>query len=225
MKKNKLFYKTATLLLLAGLFYSCDLIFKSHDVLIDQETKDYCLFGKDSYWIYQDSATLKTNNIVLETPTVHEFISFGGGDNCYNGETFSTNISSYLQDSIFSFRVILTATFANPDIVRPCVLLLQSENSPRWAGEPYYSNGEIDEFFFNANNIDVNNMTLFDKKDSASINGVTYSNVKIFEFNYLEKKRIYYWAKYIGLIREEIYENDNVIVKNLIRYNVKPYKQ
>jgi hypothetical protein len=49
--------------------------------------------------------------------------------------------------------------------------------------------------------------------------------VKIFEFDDdLGKKEIYYWAKHVGLIREEIYRNDSVVsIRNLIGYNVKPY--
>ena len=64
-----------------------------------------------------------------------------------------------------------------------------------------------------------------------------FYNVKIFEHRYpfySEKRRIvemYYWAKHVGLIRKEVFKYDeewipvDTMIKNLIRYNVKPYKQ
>ena len=49
--------------------------------------------------------------------------------------------------------------------------------------------------------------------------------VKIFKFSDKEIEKVFYWVQYIGLIREETYINDTAIVRNLLKYNVKPYKE
>jgi uncharacterized protein YkuJ len=100
---------------------------------------------------------------------------------------------------------------ADPDISKPCVL----REGSYFKGKPYYHSGGF-----------LNRLILVEKKGNYSINGVKYSNVKIFEWNYLEEKKIFYWAKHIGLIRIEVYENDSIVsIRNLIKYNVKPYKK
>ena len=213
MKKIKLIYKISIVLLLSISLSAC---FKPKEILIDQESKDYCLFGEGSYWIYQDSATLKVNNIVIDMPIIHEFIPFGG----YNGEVYSTNISLYSHNDVRSLEVSLTTKFADPKLLKPSVLWLSKESLNNWGF--YYHSGEIEKHI---PYVRPNTLILIEKKDNYSINGVKYSNIKIFESSYLEERKRCYWAKHIGLIRTEIYKNDSVIVKNLIRYNVKPYNQ
>ena len=210
MKMFKLIYKIVTILLAGVLLTTCD---KSiGEIRIDQESKDYCLFAEDSYWIYQDSTTLAIDSVVIDNPIGYRFSRSSG--NGYKCETYFIHTSSYFQNNILSFESRLTTSHADPDILKPCLLFGENGIS--------YRNGEIGENFPHSR---ANTIILVEKKNNYSINGVSYSNVKVFEYNYLGIKRIYYWAKYVGLIREEIYENDSVIVKNLVKYHVKPYNK
>jgi len=195
-----------TALLLGMLLHAC---FKPEGILIDKESKDYCLFAEGSYWIYQDSATHIIDSVVIDKPISYSFGSEPKRDP-YR-ETYSTHISFYSQDSVSSILFDLTTGEADSDLKKPC--LLRS-----YFFATMYHNGEVFEKFPNFKSLPV----LVKKEDSYLINGITYLNVKIFEENMrVGKKRICYWAKNIGLIRTEIYKNDSVIVKNLIRYNVK----
>jgi len=209
MKKTNLIYKASILLLLCGLLCACDI--PIGEIRIDQESKDYCLFAEGSYWIFQDSATYAIDSVVIDKPVYYDFSR--SSVNAYNCESYSTRISSYSQDNIASRQVVLTTGEANSDLEKTCVLEVTTFGT-------MYHNGEIFEIVSNNHCV-----ILVEKKANYSINGTTYFQVKIFEDNCRgEEKRIFYWAKHVGLIRTEIYNmynNDTVIVKNLIRYNVK----
>ncbi|MDL2309207.1 hypothetical protein LJC53_06465 [Bacteroidales bacterium OttesenSCG-928-C03] len=71
IKKHKL---VVGLLFLPLLFSGCDSWKTDLEALIDQESKDYCLFAEGSYWIYQDSATLDIDSVVIDIPI--EYISY-----------------------------------------------------------------------------------------------------------------------------------------------------
>jgi len=217
MKNSRFIYSAVAVLVVGILLSTC----KNPDVYvsIDQETKDYCLFGQGSYWIYQDSATFKNDSIIIENPIDYEQRSFGGGDNCYTGETYSTRILFYSQDSTYNFIISLTSRV--DDYLPEGISVLCNDLKWGHATALYYHSGKVMESFPDGRK----SLNLLEKKDNYSINGVAYSNVKIFEHNYLEEKRLYYWAKNIGLIRTEIHKEDSIIVKNLIRYNIKPYNQ
>ena len=109
---------------------------------------------------------------------------------------------------------MLTTSQADPKLLKPCLLLL--------AGEIKYHNGEIGETFPN-----YDDLILYAKNNNYQINGKTYTNVKIFKYSGPDKdvEKTFYWAKHIGLIREEIYKDSTVSVRNLIKYKVKPYNQ
>ena len=169
---------------------------------IDKETKDYCLFGEESYWLYQDSATLKIDSVVIDNPISHKFLLEEAESCDYSTEIFAIKGSFFSYDSTFFFHVRLlpssTAVLSDDGFIT------------------YYHNGQIGEGF---------GTKLKEKRNNYLINGIVFNNIKIFEYYHLGHKEIYYWAKHVGLIRMEIYENDTVIVRNLIKYNVKPYNQ
>ncbi|MDL2309209.1 hypothetical protein LJC53_06475 [Bacteroidales bacterium OttesenSCG-928-C03] len=209
MRKITKIHKIVAMLLACGLLYACD--YPAGEIRIDQESKDYCLFAEGSYWIYQDSATLKIDSVVIDKPIYYNLRRSNG--NGYDCETYSSRVSVYSHDTVLSFSTRLTTSQAYADDLKPCLLMYRGIK---------YHNGGIGEMFPGF----INLIILLAQKNIYSINGITYSDVKIFEENYLAQKNIYYWAKHIGLIREEIYENDSLIsVKNLIKYNVKPYNQ
>ena len=213
MKTIKLIPTLGIILLLSGcLNIACD--FKLYpEIYIDQESKDYCLYAEGSYWIYQDSASHTIDSNVIEYPVTYTFSrSNWNGCKC---ETFYFGISSFADDTTIYFALRLTTGDADHELLKPCLLLL--------AGEIKYHNGEIGETFPNINS----DFVLYTKNNNFQINGKTYADVKIFKCSYPNMKieKIFYWAKHIGLIREEIYKDSTVSVRNLIKYKVKPYNQ
>ena len=192
-----------TAVLLSILLNAC---LKQKEIKIDQETKDYCLFAEGSYWLYQDSATLKIDSVVINNPIRYDFTrSKVNGCVC---EYYKSSISFYAQDNRFYSEILLTTGSADPDILKPCILMKNID--------VMYHNGDVSEIVPNYFSI-----ILLERKENYSINGINYSDVKIFKNERCE----YYWAKNIGLIRTEIHKEDSIIVKNLIKYNVKPYNK
>jgi hypothetical protein len=202
MRKMRLFYQICTILILCGCLNAC---FKPKKALIDQETKDYCLFAEGSYWIYQDSATLKMDSVVIGGPPIRGSYENGG----YDCEEYGLLVLSYSPDSTLRFAPRLTT-----GRTAPYVLLIDYP----W-GEAYYHNGALGK--------KLEYLVLSENRSNYVVNGITYSNIKIFEFKYSfeSPKKINYWAKHVGIIRQEIYTTDSVTVRNLIKYNVKPYKK
>jgi len=211
MKTIKLIYKLGIILLLSGcLNIACDWSYK--EIHIDQESKDYCLYAKGSYWIYQDSASHAIDSNVIEYPVSYTFSrSRENGCKC---ETFNFGILSFVDDTTLLHDFMLTTSSADPELLKPC--LLEAE-------ETKYHNGEIGETFPDIKG----DFVLYAKNNNYQINGKTYTNVKIFKYSGPDKdvEKTFYWAKHIGLIREEIYKDSTVSIRNLIKYKVKPYNQ
>ena len=207
MKTFKFIYKTAAILLVCGLLQACTKPPKETEHLIDQETKDYCLFGQGSYWIYQDLATLERDSVVIDK--IRYEIEDSKGFSKSTLENYLINISSYFQDSIHNIRVALGINFS-----KHCCLYFNYD--------VIYHNGKIME-----SNYDYRNTILVEKKNNYSVNGFIYSEVKVFKYSEYGIEKIFYWAKHIGVIRREIHNNNNgcVTINNLIKHNVKPYKE
>jgi uncharacterized protein YeeX (DUF496 family) len=200
MKTKRLFYKICTILILCGCLNAC---FRLKEVKIDQESKDYCLFEQGSYWIYQDSATLKIDSVAIDKAPRYSTYQEDG----YLGEQYKFTEAHYSHDSTWTYWLILVAGMYDNYTILIGQLSREISYHNRRTGE------------------NVNRTVLSENKNNFILNGIIYSNVKIFIFSHKEFKLVYYWAKNIGLIREERYINDSVTVRNLIRYNAKPYKQ
>jgi hypothetical protein len=202
-----MFLSAAIFIASACLFYGCP---KTYEYFIDQETKDYCLFGENSYWIFQDSATLRIDSIVIDNPILYE-LQEGKGYSKSFIESYVTLISSYSQGNVISVMAGLSTGYrCDYSPLSVCYLVF----------DVAYHNGKINEICYYQRNC-----VLFDEIENCLLDESCYSNVKIFINRDSEKSyKLFYWAKNVGLIRTEIYGNDSVVVKNLIRYNVKPYK-
>ena len=198
--------------MLCGCLNAC---FKPVNKYIDQETKDYCLFAEGSYWIYQDSTTHAIDSVIINSIRYEIYHSEGDGSEL---ENYFTYLSLYSQDNMRNFRVSLGAHFSERNNSSSCRLYFDYD--------VIYHNGKINE-----NSYEHRNTILIDKKDNYSINSVNYANVKVFKYSQSGSERLFYSAKHVGMIRNEIkfksiYTGaDTSIVKNLIKYNVNPYKQ
>jgi hypothetical protein len=174
---------------------------------LDQETKDYCLFDVGSYWIFQDSATLKTDSIVI-IDIKHDFMH-GVSTGYNNVETYDIQYACFYVDTSILISVILQGV--SDYFCRTLPYHFESWDS--LSRFPYAScfiyNKSMDAYYL-----------------SYSISNVTYYEVKQFSnFGYRHHFKGFY-AKHVGSIRNEMTTDDEQhIIYNLIRYNVKPYNK
>ncbi|MDR1345587.1 MAG: hypothetical protein LBK03_02655 [Bacteroidales bacterium] len=165
---------------------------------LEQETKDYCLFDVGSYWIFQDSATLKTDSLVI-TKVTREMVPVC--PECGEDLEVYDILYAYFQEdtSILMYGMLRCHTGDSPDDFS--VLPYQSVYTDKPVGT-----GSYKAYY-----------------ESYSIANFTYSDVKEFS---LERYGLdMFFAKHIGCIRFEINTNETDTVYNLIRYNIKPYNK
>jgi len=97
MKRIKLFYRAGTLLILSILLNAC---WKSYSYeYIDQETKDYCIFQKDSYWIYQDSITHNIDSVIIRQSLLECVEKSGEWGHVFIIEVYESEYCHYLLDT------------------------------------------------------------------------------------------------------------------------------
>lgn len=212
MRKMRLFYKillNAIFIVSACLFYGCS---KDYDY-IDQVVKDYCIFEKGSYWIYQDSITKGVDSVLLRQSLLEcreVYVEWGR----HLDEFYESEYGHYLSDTS-----IICYSLLDPHRVYHYRIIGFNSGMQDVEKNPILHISFID--------------FIIPDLDSYSIEKNVFNNVKItleknifndFTSNYSTKC---YWAKDIGLIRYEIYNANNEILNtyNLIRYNVKPYKK
>ena len=231
MNKNLLFYKTyfAFCLCIIALV-SCDSWPTDLKAYVDQESKDYCLFGIGSYWVYQDSVTLETDSVVIydveithnrhANPRIaHLAERYGIYMNYYKG-----SVESKIQYTLSSYFVEIDSI--KKGIHKPiiCMPLRGVIAEGVMVMGQIYHNGDIGEAY-EIGSPKVKYETFF---PDFQVGDKSFSNVKVFtstRYKDTDYHAKIYWAEYIGLIREEIRTTNNVIVRNLIEHNVKPYKK
>jgi hypothetical protein len=192
---------------------------KPEKYYIDQETKDYCLFDVGSYWIFQDSATLKTDSrVVIDVRHLMQSSSHRG----YIAELYDIDYEWHYQDTNIQ---IMGDLICYPPIENLFSLILSSE---------YYS-GDLPVYYhYHNDNIGTehgvrsNKYVLYENFHAFyDVANCRYYNVKQFSassYKSAPESKAFY-AKYVGFIRNERLTDTGRIVSNLIRYNVKPYKK
>jgi len=199
---------------------------------VDQESKNYCLFAKNSYWVYQDSTTLEIDSIII-TNVSHE----------------RTTSADYTRSFGFDEYTMQTTCFLNSykDLHSHGSQRLTGECCDEWKVEKgdikfiqLFGSNDMDKQYFEDvgvtkyhngdlyENAGITNNCFYENfYESFQLKNNTFSEVKIFlsSFYGSSYKTRTYWAKKVGIIRTEyIKEDTNVFaVRNLIRYNVKPY--
>ncbi|MDR2836290.1 MAG: hypothetical protein LBV69_08915 [Bacteroidales bacterium] len=188
-------------IILSVLMYGCHKNFQSY---ISTTTKSYCLFNSDSFWVYQDSATLKIDSVVL-----YNIIKEIKTNDNIDKENYKLSFKNYLKDTI-----LYTESTINSDFVD------NREN------QNYYFHNFVDIYlktyfckcfgYRYINNI----LSFFDGKfyENYKLGETNFENV-IITTNNIDEKNIMiktYWAENVGIIRYEI--NNNVY--KLINYKV-----
>ncbi|MDR2979442.1 MAG: hypothetical protein LBV02_03230 [Bacteroidales bacterium] len=240
MKKIRFIYPVAVSVFLTLLLPTCDTRKAKVIAEIDQESKNYCLFGQGSYWIYQDSATLETDRVVISNTSYEKITSLSPSSPPFGWEEYVMEMNYFLQNNTqYEGSHMLTSQHCDEERVnvgeaKPIMFIcskimignvdfINNLNS-------IYHNGDIEETYKSHLNstreMDVKYETYF---PNLQVGRELFSHVKLFTvlvFDYSTGKYHQiknYTAKYVGTIRTEIISEDMHIVRNLIGYNVKPY--
>lgn len=199
-------FKLTITLLLIILTFSCkrNIYYTVHD-----DTKEFCVFKNNSYWVYQDSATQTVDTVVLtHGEKTYENIS---EQNYY--EYYKFQFQHKLIDTIITVNAEIK-TYNNNSTIEN----LYSGNLL------YFANSNIEIYKSNLFSMNYfnNQMRFFsgDFYNDIYVNNKQYKEILINKTTgiALEKKEvIIYWVAKIGIIRYEI--NDKIF--NLINYNIK----
>jgi hypothetical protein len=206
MKKISFLTLLLPFFLSSGCWYNGKSIENSHTDFMDQEFKDYIIFPQGSYWVYQDSATLNTDSVVLYSQIIEivdRKIPAG-----YYVETVDQKFSSSFRND--TFRIFGEAV--KDEQYSSCLLFAEGHSY-----NSFFSNKDIGDSI----NYILNNLKYSDFEAVKNINGVNFNEVKTFEnihpgnISLSHPEKIYY-AKKIGVVRKELF---NGKVWNLIRYH------
>jgi hypothetical protein len=213
-------------------FSSCDSWSTDLKADIDTESKDYCLFGQGSYWIYQDSATLKTDKVVIyETEYEHSYQANYGIS--YLWETYFMRCNHFIEDTLCQVNLLLTSMLIDDKnvkngIIKPIYLVATGNSIDKYGIITYsnYHNGIVGDFLCPFRGMgECLTYEMF--YPTYQVNNKEFSNVKVFSYPIYTTQTTYqtkvYWAKHVGLIRVEAILEGNPVVRNLIQYNVQPY--
>jgi hypothetical protein len=223
MKLIKLISKL-TIGIIILLYSACNKVF---DADIDQESKDYCLFGQDSYWVYQNSTTFETDTVVISD------VSYKKTGNLCLWEEYTMITRCFLNSHnniYYSGSYVLTSQYSDYTNVKYGNIHIQ-----------LICRNKIDEIYFDSMYKDYTNyrngsfrynyydgINYENYYENYQVENKAFSKVKVFLSPFSQSYQIRtYWAKNVGIIRTEyIGEDGNTFaVRNLIKYNVKPYKK
>ena len=184
---------------------------------INQETKDYCLFDVGSYWVFQDSATLKTYSITITGIRPDKIWECPECEN--SREAYYIHYTCFYNDTNETSTGCLINDFSRIDYLEVIY---------------FFSNSFQIPFYFNYHSGNIGTTETASRLglqvcyenfySSYEMNNHTYTDVKLFSFG-REQKHNMYFAKHIGFIRSEIITPEERVTLNLIRYSVKPYKK
>jgi hypothetical protein len=234
MKKIKLITVTAMLFICIN---SCDSWPTDLAAYVDQESKDYCLFGTGSYWIYQDSATLETDSAIIYNVS-YEKTNNGDRQVPYAWEEYTMYFSYFFYDNtVYKInRKLSSARISLKNVENGIIKPIYVKSSSglflpldKYSVHTYanYHNGDIAEFLCPTIGGGAC-ITCEIFYPHYQIGNKTFYNVKVFSYPIDSTQTTYqsrvYWAKHIGLIRLEAVLEGSPVVYNLVKYNINPYK-
>ena len=207
----------------------------------NDELYEYCAFDKSSYWLYEDSATKQIDSIVVvefyknQYKTENVARENGGIDEGYVN-TFSVGLNIIKEDTLPIYMYYApTVDYPHPKYSDVNLnqyeyyhICIRNDLSYRYSYINFSSPIETEMGLERTSPIDTYSPSPYCFRylafyDSYIVNGHTYRDVKKIEFaykNYPSDTVICYWAKYIGLIRQEIRYDSIRSVKNIKYYNV-----
>jgi hypothetical protein len=210
----KKIFSVFSLILISLVFTACGWIWNlgAQYVYIDQETKDYCLFGQGTYWVYQDSATLEYDNVLINRVDKawlkYNAENTGGYEDYEIYASMRQDVSAEPQTYIMA----LTTFHEDYDAVQKPNWLHTNRNDEYGV---IYHNCGIGEMYYGAELIEI--------IDTMQIADSIFFAVKQFTDTTSTNFKTWYFAKNVGLIRMEMQNEERKIVKNLVRYDVKLY--
>lgn len=233
--------------IVAILFYGCPNIQNANTTIYsytpNDELYDYCAFDKSSYWLYEDSATQEIDSVVVtdfykntyytERVLDDDFHKYRGDVNSFQLSLDVINRSLGSEYSVFFYPMVYYPNPKFSDVELNQYEYYYLENTYNfYGGCPYMfaytniSNPNVGQVRTPAINSFVPlpyTIKYLAFYDNYTINGHNYKDVKKIEF--LSEGRpqetiLCYWAKYVGLVRQEYYTDSTRVVKNIKYYNV-----
>ena len=210
----------------------------------NDELYDYCTFDKSSYWLYEDSITQQIDSVVVTnfykshfmTEEIRKEDNLHYADQGYvNSFEMSFDITNLSTGNTYSRCLYPMVEYPNPDYSD--VVLKQYEYYYMLNfGYPYlyaYTNissstSQVSEMLktmpiqtqFMPLPYSIEYLAFY---ENYNVDGHIYRDVKKIEFinkEYTNDTTICYWAKYVGLIRQEVRSDSIKDVKNIKYYNV-----
>jgi len=182
------------------LFNNADCSHKKPDCYISDEFKSYVIFGKDSFWVYQNNLGVLDTVEVVE---VRRTITGGVGSPFSNLEEFIIKCKSTLHGDIDYFAPCASAEiigFGNCDD-NPTLLQVYNQDY----------NIILDLFYCCCDpNPTSNTSTKYLGIDSTIVNGVVYNNLMKFKYDslYPGSSKIHYYKQNTGLVKYERYNGE-----------------
>jgi len=215
--------------LVAGiLLNACDSWKTDWAINVDQESKEYCLFGQGSYWVYQDSATLELDSVVITNVSYNK--STLAKPSCpFLWEEYVMKTTCFYNNQYCNGGYTLTSVYCDETTEKFIQLVYGNEIDKKYfdnmsLNSINYHNGNLYECL---NDVLQNDGVLYENyHEIYQIKNNTFSKVKVFLSLRSECYQIRtYWAENVGIIRVEyIGEEGNAFaIRNLIKYSVKPY--
>ena len=208
----------------------------------NDELYDYCAFDEASYWLYEDSATHEIDSVVVldfyKTSCSTDIVvdekhhKYEGLINTFYQNYDVINQSRGTEYSVFMHPMVYYPNPKFSEVELDQYEYYYLENTHYfYSGCPYmfaYTNlsKPIASNTVRTPGYDVFRLPDFSIKylafyDNYYINGYNYNDVKKIEFlnnAWTQDTIVCYWAKYVGLVRQE-YSNDSVKVVKNIKYH------
>lgn len=201
-RKNKLPVCAVFLVFLAAI--SCskdDDPFKKHPpVTIPEECKDFFYFQQGAYWIYQDSISGNLDSLFVEQSVISKDTIYDGQDIIGIYEYFTMIVADTTGMSENHRLPPTTANFFGLFRIQRTIL----QNSA------YINKDDYTFYPFKDTTISARfgNLSVIQTMDSLNVLGISYPNIVVFKNTADalngQNQTIRYFAKNVGLIREEI---------------------
>jgi hypothetical protein len=169
---------------------------------IPEESKQYIIFPKGSYWIYEESNSLNIDTVYLYRSEIEQFD--GATDLGYNYKLYTAGFKS-------TFTGDSTRGFGGPFL----------SDQTKWAYREFIINSPLVQLILTF----LHPLTVGETRryaedfalmyeshaEAMDINGVTYYSVMVFKHNIMiqpnQAERIFY-AKNVGVIRRELFNGE-----------------
>ena len=201
MKKRTYFWVITILFLLSIITFSCDSYKLKH--FVDEETKSYCYFENGINYVYLDSITEVIDTLYLN----EKWDITTKGTPKIGGQIISSSSVTEI-DVENSFMRIACETTDPFDSSAESYSWAEFKGD-NWDFSAFYlsNNNDIPMYYYDINLEILETFTTYQLEDNTfyDVKKVKSENTTLSEYSYS------YWAKNVGLIKYERYEEDSLV--------------